>query len=46
MKMRAERIFVGYAQKNGKMIFSKICEAFEREGEKIFGITDTSTIEE
>lgn len=40
MKMRAERNFIGHAQKNGKMIFSEICKAFEQEGEKIFGITD------
>lgn len=37
MKMRAERNFIGHAQKNGKMIFSEICKAFEQEGEKIFG---------
>lgn len=38
MKMRPKAIFKGYDQSNGKMIFSEICKAFEREGEKIFGI--------
>ena len=45
MKMRAERIFAGYAQKNRKMIFSEICEAFEEEGEKIFGIKSMDPIQ-
>lgn len=45
MKMRAERIFVGHAQKNRKMIFSEICEAFEEEGEKIFGIKGMDSIQ-
>ncbi len=40
MKMRAEKIFIDYAQKKGKMIFSEICRAFEKEGEHIFGIVD------
>jgi hypothetical protein len=35
MKMRAEKIFVRYAQDNGKMIFSEICKAFENDGEQI-----------
>ena len=38
MKMRAEKIFIDYAQKKGKMIFSEICKAFEEDGEHIFGI--------
>jgi len=40
MKMRAEKIFIDYAQKKGKMIFSEICKAFEEDGEHIFGIVD------
>ena len=40
MKMRAEKIFIDYAQKKGKMIFSEICKAFEEDGEHIFGIAD------
>ena len=40
MKMRAEKIFIDYAQKKGKMIFSEICKAFEKDGEHIFGIVD------
>lgn len=40
MKMRAEKIFVGYDQNKGKMVFSEICKAFENDGEHIFGITD------
>lgn len=40
MKMRAEKIFIDYAQKKGKMIFSEICKVFEKDGEHIFGIVD------
>ena len=40
MKMRAEKIFIDYAQKKGEMIFSEICKAFEEDGEHIFGIVD------
>jgi hypothetical protein len=44
MKMRAEKIFVRYAQDKGKMIFSEICKTFEKDGEQIFGITDIDHI--
>ena len=35
-----EKIFIDYAQKKGKMIFSEICKAFVEDGEHIFGIVD------
>ncbi len=44
MKMRPENIFVGHHKNNGKMIFSEICKAFERDGEGIFGIGDLEHI--
>jgi hypothetical protein len=44
MKMRADKIFVRYAQDKNKMIFSEICKAFEKDGEQIFGITDIEHI--
>lgn len=44
MKMRPENIFIGHHKKNGKMIFSEICKAFEQEGEGIFGIEDLGNI--
>lgn len=42
MKMRSEKIFVEY---KGQKLFSKICEAFEMQGEKIFGIDDLQHVE-
>lgn len=42
MKMRTEKIFTGY---KGQKLFSKICEAFEAQGEKIFGIEDLEHFE-
>lgn len=44
MKMRPENIFIGHHKKNGKMIFSEICKAFEQDGEGIFGIEDLENI--
>lgn len=44
MKMRPENIFIGHNKKNGKMIFSEICKAFEQDGEGIFGIEDLVNI--
>jgi hypothetical protein len=44
MKMRADKIFVRYAQDKNKMIFSEICKAFGKDGEQIFGITDIEHI--
>ena len=44
MKMRPENIFIGHHKKNGKMIFSEICKAFEQDGEGIFGIDDLENI--
>ena len=44
MKMRPENIFIGHNKKNGKMIFSEICIAFEQDGEGIFGIEDLENI--
>ena len=44
MKMRPENIFIGHNKKNGKMIFSEICKAFEQDGEGIFGIEDLENI--
>ena len=38
MKMKPQMIFKGYANKNGKMIFSEICKAFESDGEMIFDL--------
>lgn len=38
MKMKPQIIFKGHANKNGKMIFSEICRAFEEDGEMIFDI--------
>ena len=42
MKMRPEKIFVGC--KDNKL-FSKICEAFEFDGEKIFGLNDIKAVQ-
>lgn len=42
MKMRPEKIFPGCKERK---LFSKICEAFETDGEKIFGINDIQHIE-
>ncbi|MDK2965467.1 hypothetical protein [Lacrimispora sp.] len=42
MKMRPEKIFPGCKERK---LFSKICEAFETDGEKIFGINDLQYIE-
>ena len=44
MKMRPENIFIGHYNKNGKMIFSEICKAFEQDGESIFGNEDFENI--
>ena len=44
MKMRPENIFIGHHKKNGKMIFSEICKAFEQDGEGIFGIENLENI--
>ena len=44
MKMRPENIFIGHHKKNGKMIISEICKAFEQDGEGIFGIEDLVNI--
>ena len=44
MKMRPENIFIGHHKKNGKMIFSEICKAFEQDVEGIFGIEDLENI--
>lgn len=44
MKMRPENIFIGHHKKNGKMIFSEICKAFEQDGEGIFGIEELENI--
>lgn len=38
MKMRAGRIFIGHDKNKGSMIFSEICKAFEKDGEKIFDL--------
>lgn len=38
MKMSPKKIFKGYADKGGRMTFSKICEAFEKTGVDIFGL--------
>ena len=38
MKMRPQKIFVGHEKSKGQMIFSAICDAFEKDGEKIFGL--------
>lgn len=38
MKMKPQMIFKGHANKNGKMIFSEICKAFEEDGETIFDL--------
>lgn len=38
MKMRPQKIFVGHEKKKGQMIFSAICDAFEKDGEKIFDL--------
>ncbi len=38
MKMRPQKIFVGHEKNKGQMIFSAICDAFEKDGEKIFDI--------
>lgn len=42
MKMRPEKIFPGCKERK---LFSKICEAFETDGEKIFGISDLQYVE-
>lgn len=42
MKMRPEKIFPGCKERK---LFSKICEAFENDGEKIFGINDLQYVE-
>ncbi|WP_312493109.1 hypothetical protein [Anaerosporobacter sp.] len=42
MKMRPEKIFPGCKERK---LFSKICEAFETNGEKIFGINDLQYVE-
>lgn len=42
MKMRPEKIFPGCKERK---LFSKICEAFETDGEKIFGINDLQYVE-
>lgn len=42
VKMRPKNIFKGHS---GKMIFSEICETFEREGEGLFGITEINYCE-
>lgn len=44
MKMRPEKIFAGHHKNKGKMIFSEICRAFEKDGEKIFGIEELEHI--
>lgn len=44
MKMRPENIFIGHQKKNGKMIFSEICKAFEQDGEGIFGTENLENI--
>lgn len=41
MKMRPEKIFIGCKDKK---LFSKICEAFETDGEKIFGLNDIECV--
>lgn len=46
MKMRPENIFIGHHKKNGKMIFSEICKAFEQDGEGIFGMSHLSGVSE
>lgn len=38
MKMRAGKIFLGHDKNKGNMIFSEICKAFEKDGEKIFDL--------
>lgn len=38
LKMRPQNIFKGHAAQNGKMIFSEICNAFEKNGVEIFGV--------
>lgn len=45
MRMRPQNIFIGHEKNKGKMIFSKICEAFEKDGEKIFGFSEMQHIE-
>ena len=42
MKMRPEKIFIGCKEKK---LFSKICEAFETDGEKIFGLDDIKPVQ-
>lgn len=42
MKMRPEKIFVGCKENK---LFSKICEAFETDGEKIFGLNDIEAVQ-
>ncbi|MEG0553820.1 MAG: hypothetical protein RR533_09925, partial [Carnobacterium sp.] len=42
MKMRPEKIFIGCKEKK---LFSKICEAFETDGEKIFGLDDIKKVQ-
>lgn len=38
MKMRPGKIFIGHDNNQGNMIFSEICKAFEKDGEKIFDL--------
>ena len=38
MKMSPKKIFKGYADRGGRMTFSKICDAFEEIGVDIFGL--------
>ena len=45
MKMSPKKIFKSYAEKGGRMTFSKICEAFEKTGVEIFGL-DVKVINE
>ena len=42
MKMRPEKIFIGCKEKK---LFSKICEAFETDGEKIFGLDNIKPVQ-
>lgn len=48
MKMKPSLIFKGHAKRSGKMIYSEICNAFEKEGIEIFDldleISDTKDI--